>query len=110
MPGKTERKRFVKQAEEPAWWEENQENIVGAFEKVVTENYSGPCTVVITGDSNAAKIRLGSRDVRKVREQAAKHGMRFHKYLKSLIHESLRKTKKRKPSTIRHESKRRKAE
>jgi predicted DNA binding CopG/RHH family protein len=55
----------------------------------LNEGYSGSCTIVVTGDLTAAKIRLGSRDVAKVRVQAAKRGLQHHIYLKTIIHEVL---------------------
>ena len=89
MPRKSKRKGFANEAEESAWWEANKEAVAGAFEKTMNEGYVGPCTVVITGDSTSARIRLGSRDLAKARAQAAKAGLRFHVYLKALIHDSL---------------------
>jgi predicted DNA binding CopG/RHH family protein len=98
MPRNPGRKRFANQAEEAAWWEANERPVIAAFEKAVNQNYSGPCTVVVTGDSTVTRIRLGSRDVRRAREQSGKRGLRFHEYLKTLIHDSLRKPKKKRRS------------
>ncbi len=89
MPRKQSRKRFANQAEEAAWWEANEGAVIAAFEKVVKQNYSGPCTVVVTGDSNVARICLNSGDVRKACERSGKRGFRFHEYPKKLIHDSL---------------------
>jgi predicted DNA binding CopG/RHH family protein len=55
----------------------------------LNEGYVGPCTVVVTGDQTATKIRLGSRDVAKVRAQAVERGLRHQIYLKMIIHEAL---------------------
>jgi predicted DNA binding CopG/RHH family protein len=89
MPRELKRKRFANRAEEAAWWEANEEAVANSFEKDLNEGYTGRCTVVVTGDSTATKIRLGSRDVAKVRAQAAKRGLQHHLYLKTIIHEAL---------------------
>jgi predicted DNA binding CopG/RHH family protein len=89
MPRKSTRKKFVNRAEEAAWWEANEKAVADSFEKALNKGYTGPCTVVITGDSTATKIRLGSRDVAKVRARAAKRGLHHLVYLKTIIHEAL---------------------
>jgi hypothetical protein len=89
MPRKSKRKRFANQAEEAASWEANAKAVTSAFEKTVNEGYTGPCTVVVTGDSTVTRIRLGSKDVGKARVQAAKRGQCFEIYLKAIIHETL---------------------
>jgi len=84
------RKRFANRAEESAWWDANGDSLADTFEKALNEGYVGPCTIVVLGDSTPANIRLGSRDVAKVRAQAAEHGLRHQTYLKMIIHEALR--------------------
>ncbi|MGA3079999.1 MAG: hypothetical protein ABSD44_01305 [Terracidiphilus sp.] len=88
---KSKRKRFANRAEEAAWWEANEEAVANSFEKALNEGYAGPCIIVVTGDSTATKIRLGSRDVAKARAQSVERGLRYLTYLKMIIHESLRK-------------------
>jgi len=41
--------------------EANEETVAESFEKALNEGCVGPCTVVVTGDSTATKIRLGSQ-------------------------------------------------
>jgi predicted DNA binding CopG/RHH family protein len=89
MPRKSQRARFANRTEEAAWWEANEEEVADSFEKAMNEGYVGPCTVVVTGDSTATRIRLGSRDVAKARAQAAERGLRHQIYLKMIIHEAL---------------------
>jgi predicted DNA binding CopG/RHH family protein len=91
MPRKSRRTRFANRAEEAAWWEANEEVVANTFEKALNEGYVGPCTVVVTGDSTATKIRLGCRDVAKIRAQAANRVLQHQLYLKMIIHEALRK-------------------
>ncbi len=86
MPRKSKSKRFANRAEEAAWWEENEETVAASFEKAMNEGYVGPCTIVVTGDSTATKIRLCTRDVAKVRAQAVERGLRHQIYLKMIIH------------------------
>ena len=86
---KSKSRRFANRAEEAAWWEANEEIVTDSFEKALNEGYVGPCTVVVTGDQTATKIRLGSRDVAKVRAQAVARGLRHQIYLKMIIHEAL---------------------
>ena len=92
MLRKSKRTRFANRAEESAWWEANEEAVAASFEKAVNEGYVGPCTVVVTGDSTATKIRLGSSDIAKARAQAVERGLRHQIYLKMIIHEALLNT------------------
>jgi predicted DNA binding CopG/RHH family protein len=91
MPRGSRRKKLANRAEDAAWWQANEEAIASVFEKAMSEGYVGPCTVVLTGDSTATRIRLGSRNVAKARAQAAERRLPFHAYLKMIIHEALRK-------------------
>jgi predicted DNA binding CopG/RHH family protein len=91
MPKKSKSKRFANRAEEAAWWEANEEAVADSFEKDLNAGYAGPCTIVVTGDSTATKFRLGSRDVAKVRTNAAKRSLHHQIYLKMIIHEALGK-------------------
>jgi predicted DNA binding CopG/RHH family protein len=90
MQKKEKTKMFASKAEEAVWWESNEEAAASAFEKAMNEGYVGPCIVVVTGDTTAARIRLGSRDVSRARVQAAERGLRYQTYLKMIIHEALR--------------------
>jgi len=99
MPIKSKRNRFANRSEEAAWWEANEKAVADSFEKAMNEGYVGPCTVVVIGDSTATKIRLGSKDVAKVREQATKRGLQHHIYLKTIIHEALRSTEPRRTTS-----------
>jgi predicted DNA binding CopG/RHH family protein len=89
MPWKSNSKRFASGAEETAWWEANEEAVADSFEKDLNAGYVGPCTIVVTGDSTAMKIRVGPRDIAKVRVQAAARGLRHQVYLKTIIREAL---------------------
>jgi predicted DNA binding CopG/RHH family protein len=90
MPRKSKRTGFANRAEDAAWWEANEEAVADSFEKDLNAGYVGPCTIVVTGDSTAARIRLGSRDIAKVRLQAGARSLHHQAYLKMIIHETLR--------------------
>jgi predicted DNA binding CopG/RHH family protein len=83
-------KTFVNEAEESAWWEANEATLADAFETSTAEGRIGYGTVVSTGDSTVAKVRLGPDDIAKARVQAAERGLRYQTYLKMIIHEALR--------------------
>lgn len=87
--------RFANRAEEAAWWEANEQAVARAFEKALDEGYAGPCAVVVTDDSTATKIRLGSRDVAKAHKQALKLGLRCQDYLKTILCEAVRSARSR---------------
>jgi predicted DNA binding CopG/RHH family protein len=84
-------KTFANEAGEAAWWEANEDALADAFEKSAAEGQIGYGTVVITGDSSVAKIRLDPEDIAIARVQAAERGLRYQTYLKMIIHEALRK-------------------
>jgi predicted DNA binding CopG/RHH family protein len=50
--------------------------------------------VVITGEGVVTKVRLGAEDVALVRSQAKARELCCHDYLKSVIHQALRKAEK----------------
>lgn len=91
MPKKSKSKGFADRVEEAAWWEANGVAVAASFEKDLNAGYVGPCTIVVTGDSTATKIRLGSRDIAKIRVQASAHGLRHQVYLRMIIHGALLK-------------------
>jgi predicted DNA binding CopG/RHH family protein len=84
-------KTFANETEEAAWRKENEDALADAFEKSTAEGRIGYGTVVITGDSSIATIRLDPEDIAKARVQAAERGLRYQTYLKMIIHEALRK-------------------
>lgn len=90
MARKSNQKRFANESEQAAWWEANEEAVAGQFEKVLEEGHVGGCSVIFTGDSTLTRVRLGSRDVVRARQQAGERGVRFHSYLKGIIHQALR--------------------
>jgi len=90
MPKKSKTRRSASQAEESAWWEANEEAVGEQFEKTLAQGYSGPCNLIVTGESTITKIRLGSRDLSRTVKHAAERGLRYQTYLKMIIHEALR--------------------
>jgi hypothetical protein len=83
-------KTFANEADEAAWWEANEAALADAFEKSTADGRIGHGTLVVTGDSTVAKLRLDPDDIAKARVQAAERGLRYQTYLKMIIHEALR--------------------
>jgi predicted DNA binding CopG/RHH family protein len=100
MPRKTKQKRLANDAEEVAWWEANEEEVATQFEKALEQGRVGGCTLIFTGDSTLTKVRLGSRDVARARNQAGERGVRFNAYLKAIIYQAVRAAEsRRQPSS-----------
>lgn len=87
-------KRFANPAEEAAWWEANEEELTGEFEKKLANGYRGPANFMITGDSTVAKIRLNAKDVVLASKQAKQRGLHCKEYLKSVLHHALQTAKR----------------
>ena len=98
MRKKSKGKRFANQAEEAAWWEANELAMADEFEKLMTDDRRGPANLIFTGDSTVGRVRLGAKDVVKLRTQARERAMRCQEYLKMIIHEALRNAEQKKGS------------
>jgi predicted DNA binding CopG/RHH family protein len=85
--------KFTNEAEEAAWWFDNQDFVLKMFEKAAAEGRLGHGTVKKEmAERQAAKsttIRLDERDISLAKRQAEKKGLRYQTYLKMLIHEAL---------------------
>jgi hypothetical protein len=81
---------FLCEAEEATWWEAHEAELADGFDKAMAEGRIGFGTLVVTGDSSLAKVRLDPDDIAKARVQAAERGLRYQTYLKMIIHEALR--------------------
>ena len=85
--------RFRNEAEEAAWWFNNQGHILRLFESAAAEGRLGHGTAKKqAAEKQAAKsttIRLDPMDLSRAKEQAEKKGLRYQTYLKMLIHEAL---------------------
>jgi predicted DNA binding CopG/RHH family protein len=87
--------KFENEAEEAAWWFNNQDHVLKLFEKAAAEGRLGHGTAMREmAARQAAKsttIRLDPDDLSLAKAQAEKKGLRYQTYLKMLIHEALGK-------------------
>lgn len=80
---------FKSEAEEAKWWFDNQEEILGDFERAAEDGS------LLKGEAAKVKaiptttIRLDPADIELARGQAEKRGLKYQTYLKMLIHEAL---------------------
>ena len=81
--------QFTSESEEAAWWERNQDALLGEFEHAANEGTLGHGTLVRRGQTQAITIRLDQGDVELARVQAEQRGLRYQTYLKMLIHQAL---------------------
>lgn len=92
--------RFKTEAEEAKWWSDNQELIADRFEQAKASGKLAKGTVARmaqerAGASPTITIRLPESDLARVRNLAAKRGLRYQTYLKMLLHEALSSEEKR---------------
>lgn len=88
--------KFRTEAEEAAWWDnkraELDKDFVDAAEKGDLRRLTKrKLAALTTGPSKVLSIRIPKEDVALAREQAAKKGLPYQTYIKSLLHEALRK-------------------
>jgi predicted DNA binding CopG/RHH family protein len=82
---------FASEAEEAAWWESHEDELLEEFKKATAEGRVGIGTVAKRAALPSTTIRLDPEDIAKARVQAEKRGLRYQTYLKMIIHEELRK-------------------
>jgi predicted DNA binding CopG/RHH family protein len=76
---------FANEAEEAAWWESHEDELLDEFKKATAEG-----TVAKRAALPSTTIRLDPEDIARARVQAAERGLRYQTYLKMIIHEALR--------------------
>ena len=77
--------RFRSEAEEAAWWDQNMDRLA---EKAIAHLKSRRTLKTIT-------MRLPEGDIALARVIAAKHGLRYQTYLKTVIHSGLQNEAKK---------------
>jgi len=82
---------FASEAEEAAWLESHEDELLEEFKKATAEGRVGIGTVAKRAALPSTTIRLDPEDIAKARVQAEKRGLRYQTYLKMIIHEELRK-------------------
>jgi predicted DNA binding CopG/RHH family protein len=84
------------EAEEAAWWEQNQDYILRKFrEDAQAGTLKRTATALVGVETLPAKpisIRLPQADIALARQQAAENGVPYQTWLKQIIHRGLRKT------------------
>jgi predicted DNA binding CopG/RHH family protein len=81
--------RFETEGEEARWWAENQDQLAQVFQRAASEGNLRRGTVARRGNTPTTTIRLDPEDIQKARVHAARRGMKYQTYLKSLIHQAL---------------------
>jgi predicted DNA binding CopG/RHH family protein len=90
MLAELKNKTFANEAEEAAWWESHEDELLEEFEKAGTEGRLGHGTALRLASLPGTTLYLDPEDIAKARVQAEKHGLRYQTYLKMIIHEALR--------------------
>lgn len=92
MPKKIETPNFKNEAEEADWWPENPAVLLAAFKEAEKDGTLGEGTLKKRGLTPTTTIRLDPEDIELAKAQAAERGLKYQTYLKSIIHQALRKT------------------
>ena len=85
---------FASEAEEAAWWFDNQDQLDDDFLKAAEEGRLGQGTAVRLAGLAGDYIHMDPVDIEMARSQAEKKGLKYQTYLKMVIHEALLKEAK----------------
>jgi predicted DNA binding CopG/RHH family protein len=87
--------KFKTEAEEAAWWYNNRDQHAEDFAKAVDRGEAKRVTKELLLErieaSKPVHIRFASADLKLARELAAKKGLPYQTYIKSLLHEALQR-------------------
>jgi len=93
---------FRSEADEARWWYEHREVLDRDFEEAAK---AGTLKTVTREDlakrlsaSRAISVRLPEDDLARLRRLAARNGLPYQTYMKSLLHQALEKEEKRRAS------------
>lgn len=92
----TKMPKFKSEAEEALWWDANRATLDAEF---VEEIKQGKATKRTRADllqrlksaTRAVTVRLAETDIAMAKQQAERKGLPYQTYIKSLLHEALRK-------------------
>jgi predicted DNA binding CopG/RHH family protein len=84
------KRRFQTEAEEAAWIYDNRERLGQQFAEAMHTRDSLSARTE-TAKAKAINIRLAEDDLQLARDLAAKKGLPYQTYIKSLLHEALRR-------------------
>ena len=88
--------RFKTEKEEADWWYRNRDKIAEDLEQAAHKGELKPldkATLRARLASRVITIRLPEQDIELARQQAARKGLPYQTYIKSLLHEALRQTR-----------------
>ncbi len=89
---------FRSEAEEDRWWHANRGKLDRAFDETAragsVKKMSHADLLKRAAGSRAVSIRLPESDLARMRRLAAKKGLPYQTYMKSLLHEALEREEK----------------
>jgi len=88
--------RFKDEAEEARWWDKNRSKLDAEFAGQIKQGKAKLRTRAdllqrLKGPTRAVTVRLAEADIALAKSQAEKKGLPYQTYIKSLLHEALRK-------------------
>lgn len=88
---------FQNETEEADWWFANQDYILQMFKEGEREGKVSWGSVAKRGLTPTTTIRLDPADIALAKRQAEERGLKYQTYLKSIIHQALKREARRKP-------------
>jgi predicted DNA binding CopG/RHH family protein len=82
---------FKSEAEEAAWWDSHQDEMLATFKQAAQDGTLGRGTLARGSQTAATSIRLDVADIELAKWLAEKRGLRYQTYLKMIIHQQLLK-------------------
>jgi len=82
---------FKTEEEEAEWWDSHPEETLALFKQAAKDGTLGVGTLARRSQTVATSIRLDATDIELAKLQAQKLGLRYQTYLKTIIHQHLRK-------------------
>ena len=102
MMKKREVPAFQSESEEARWWYTHRDELDRSFEEAAQrgtlKKVSRAEILKRSSGTRVVSIRLPEADLAKLRRLAAEKGLPYQTYLKSLLHEGLRREEKRRAS------------
>ena len=86
---------FKTEAEEAAWWFKNRAELDRRFGEAVKSgkakrlDAANLASILSTSKARVVSIRLPEDDIQLARQQAARKGLPYQTYIKSLLHQAL---------------------
>ena len=102
MPEKLARRiapAFATEAEEAKWWDANrkmvEDNLALAMKNGTIEKGTAKRLMIESRASRNITIRMADADLNLARQQAQEKGVPYQTYIKSVLHDALKRQKKR---------------